>query len=154
MGANIRDEVGMRRPETCHIGFIEPEEVRPKMVVIRIEWNADFVVEKQIRLLSALGIVVANQAVQGLPELNVIVEEGALCSLVQICPVVRVRRWANAHTVVKGQQKKKKRGSSGVENVLSSFSPGGFPSEHDRVVKDVNLRWTRRPGSVFLAWIS
>lgn len=55
---------------------------------------------------------------------------------------------------VKAEQKQQEDDGDYEENIVSSLPPRRFPSQHDQMVEDVNLGWTRGPGRVFLAWIS
>lgn len=75
MGTNVRDEIGMCRPETCHIRLIKPKKIWSWMIVARIEGDADIMIEEEIRFSPALGIVVSHQTVQGLPKNDILLKQ-------------------------------------------------------------------------------
>lgn len=153
MRADVQDEVGVGRSQADDIGFVQPKKIRARMDVTGIERDVGVLWNDQVRLFSALGIVVTDQGVQRLPQRNGFVEQGTRISL--ICTSVAIPRLAEGQTVVESQDEEEEQGDRSKKDILASFPSRGLPLEHDRMVRDgssnLNRKSRRSGGRVVLA---
>lgn len=132
----------MGRSQASNVGVVEPEKIGTRVDVAGVERDVSILWNDQVRLFSALRIVVTNQGMQGFPQRNGLVEQWTGISFIYTS--VAMIRLAEAQTCMKSQDEEEEQGGGSEKDILASFPSRGLPFEHDRVMRDGSTNLKRK----------